>query len=566
MSHPHSRTARTAAAGAAGFVLLVAVALAGCNSRRPTGGGGKDPLPAVSSDDSAIAALDPSADSAKIRTVFQQLDSADGAANRPTLNESERGTLAAFLRLTPVEVNEIGLTTFSPTDAAYVEECLLVRAGVRALKLDDRPPLEKARLAFEWACRMVYVDDRVPWPANPWTTLEAGSGIALSRAYVILAVWQQLGLDGCLVGPPSLKTTVSLTPNLANPQGPPNYAPIRACGVLIDGNVVLFDPTAGTAFATVDGKSALTLALAREKPELAKGFATDEVKTWQPFLSPPLAGLARRMEWLEKKNPAGTGVRLFVDLAAQRTKFGGDMVEPWNPPGDASTATRVLGRYVNEDTAARSSGPPLRVQHRILMLPIKAIPKINLEGRLAEEMLGTFLTQFEELRYTPTTPRDRLLRGEYQEAMDTLVKIKERAEFARERMDHDPAVQKDFDVWAADWQRLASRVLRPAPDDPGGARATRDLQAFRSSKRSLDIERAFVLGSASRPLVAEVSFLIATCVHERAERSRAPEQWRNAAEWWQRFLDASSQAGSPLPGREPHARTLLARCQSFAGK
>ena len=67
--------------------------------------------------------------------------------------------------------------------------------------MDARPPLERARLGFDWVCRMVYVDDRVPWPANPWTTLQAGSGVALSRAYVVLAVWQQLGLDGCLVGP-----------------------------------------------------------------------------------------------------------------------------------------------------------------------------------------------------------------------------------------------------------------------------------------------------------------------------------------------------------------------------
>ena len=50
--------------------------------------------------------------------------------------------------------------------------------------------------------------------------------------------------------------------------------------------------------------------------------------------------------------------------------------------------------------------------------------------------------------------------------------------------------------------------------------------------------------AASKPLGAEVIYLMALCVHERAERSQTPEQWKNAAEWWQRFLDASALAAS----------------------
>jgi hypothetical protein len=73
-------------------------------------------------------------------------------------------------------------------------------------------------------------------------------------------------------------------------------------------------------------------------------------------------------------------------------------------------------------------------------------------------------------------------------------------------------------------------------------------------------------------LAAEVTFLLAGCVQERAERAQldqsaqAAGHWRNAAEWWNRFLDASVEARSPFPTREAHARAQLARCKQFAPK
>ena len=96
---------------------------------------------------------------------IQVLDNQEGAGRRPVLSAAEKAELAAFLRLAEAELSEAGQTAFSLEDAAYLEEALLVRAGVRSLKIDARPPLERARLGFDWACRMVYVDDRVPWPA-----------------------------------------------------------------------------------------------------------------------------------------------------------------------------------------------------------------------------------------------------------------------------------------------------------------------------------------------------------------------------------------------------------------
>lgn len=566
MSHPRFR--RSSAA----IILAVPLVFAGCDNRTVgTGSVGTPAGPIKDAEGQALAVLENQQDLTNCRTVLQQLDAQDGAGSRPTLSEAERAELTSRFGLTPAESAELGQATFSQTDAAYLQECLLVRAGVRALKIDSRPPLERARIGFDRACRLVYLDERTPWPANPWTTLEGGSGVALSRAYVVLAVWQQLGLDGCLVGPPALKTTASytVTPTVLDVRT--TYAPVRACGVQLGEDVFLFDPAGGRALATADGKGVLTLAQARQKPETVTGFDADEVKTWRPYLAPPLPGLARRMEWLQQRIPGGTDVKLFVNLAGRTDRAGGSVPEIWNPTGDQFSPSRVLTRFMAEEATGHSS-IALRDQHRLAMTPLDRLPKTTLGGRALSELTGAFLSQFGSLRYAPNTPRDLLLRGQYSDAMSALDDVKKTVDNARTRMDQDPTLQKDFERWTEELQVLTAKTLRPEPDDPTGAEAQRNLQRFRTHPRNQDVERAFVLGHASRPLAAEVSFLTAECVHERAERAqvdgsdRAKDLWRNAAEWWQRFLDASAQANSPFPAREPHAQKLLARCQQFTGK
>jgi hypothetical protein len=549
--------------------------LAGCDARKSatTPGGQPATGPARDVEATALAGLDTQPDLDKCRTALQQLDNLESTSRRPTLTDAEKADLASLLKLNPAERGEIGQTTFSQTDAAYLEECLLVRAGVRALKIDDRPPLERARLGFEWVCRMVYVDDRVPLPANPWTTLQCGSGIALSRAYVVLAAWQQLGLDGCLVGPATLATTPSMTlPGPVNADGQPTFAPVRACGVRIESDVYLFDPAGGIVVPAADGKSVLTLAQAKEMPQTVKGLAKeDEVKTWQPFLAPPLPALSRRMEWLERLNPGGLGAKLFVDLAGQRAKAEPTSAAVWFPEGDVHSAGRVLARYAAEE--ATPTMVPLRQRHRIGMIPLEQFPKTNLAGNALAHVRMSYARPFDMLRYTPNSARDHLLRGQLGEALTALDDLKKLIDNARARFDQDKGLQEDFERWSNEFQAVSAQLIRAERDDPANVPAARRaFEQFRIQPKNMDIERAFVLGHAARPLAAEVTFLMASTVHERAERAQldgsaqAAGHWRNARDWWVRFLDASAQARALFPAREPHARALLARCQQFVKK
>lgn len=580
MNHPRRRFLWPAAP-LFGAAVLLTPTIVGCENRKPQTVTAATTTAAPTEDAQALAlaTLTEKPDATHCREALQQLDALDLNAARPTLSAAEAGELTALLRLTSQEAADITQPNFSPADAAYVEECLLVRAGVKSLRLDGLPALDQARQTFDWVCRMVYVDTQWEWPSHPWATLQSGSGLAISRAYLVLAAWQQAGLDGFLVGPGNLKDTPSVDVQPEVPGLPAKYAPVRACGVKIDKDVYLFDPAAGRAIAGPDGTGVLTLAQAKAQPAAAKASGpAEETATWQPFLAPSLSSLSRRMEWLQKLNPGGTGVRLFQDVLGRRARFAADLpgvpCDLWNVPGDGLSATRALGRYVLEESRGRDV-VTLRDAQRLKTVPFKKyLPETVLNG-LAYRMISlTFAQPFLALRYTLDSPRDMLVRGQYQQASSRLEDSKRLADNAPAPIHTDPSQKEAFSHWAESFLQLSAALGRAEREGPAaGQAAFKDLTAFRSQSANWEIERAYVFSYAGRPLAAEVTFLMAQCVHERAERAerddpaRAAAQWKNAEGWWVRALDASAQARSPYPAREPHARALLARCRQFtAGK
>ncbi|MSR52031.1 MAG: hypothetical protein EXS09_01930 [Gemmataceae bacterium] len=554
------------------FLLLVTL---GCdNKRAKTERGVANGGTSADAEAQAVLALETQQDQAQCRTVLQQLDNLPSVTTRPTLPVTELAEVRRFLQLSPSEATEVGQTNFSQTDAEYLEECLLVRTGVRSLRQDGGPALEQAKAAFDWVCRLVYVDDRIAWPAPTWMTLQTGSGVAHSRAYAILAAWQQLGLDACLIGPPGLKTAPSFNANTQRPDG--KYSPIRACGVKIEKEIYLFDPGTGKALIAPDGKSVLTLTQARAKPELVRSSVADEAKTWQIFLAPPLSSLSSRMNWLQRLNPGNIGVKLFVDIGKTRESMMADLpgipCEAWNPPGDSFSATRVLSLYSTESETDREK-PSHRIQQRLRMIPLERMPRTNLTGSAFDDFFQIFAIPFVSLYFTPDSPRDLMLRSQFQQATSTLDRTKQIVENARTRFEQDKDIQKDFAAWSETFRTLNAAVIRPPEPGPAGvAAAKKTLEDFRNLPRNRDIERAFILGNAAKPLLASITFLMATSIHERAERTQrdsptqAIAQWKNTEEWWGRFLDASSQASGVLPARDAHARELLKRCQQFTAK
>jgi hypothetical protein len=212
-----------------------------------------------------------------------------------------------------------------------------------------------------------------------------------------------------LVGPPSLKDTQAVAFDPTDPQSPPTYAPVRACGVKINKDVYLFDAATGKPMSTPDGNGILTLAQARANPTAISGLKpADEAKDWRPFLVPPQPALARRMN-VERFRPGNSAVKLHIDILKQKAEFANDLggvtCDVWNPKGDAFTPTRILAKIINEDPGSRVKAP-IRDLYFIAIVPLNQRPKTTLEGAPLEYLLQSFVQPFATLRSAPNSPRD----------------------------------------------------------------------------------------------------------------------------------------------------------------
>ncbi len=206
-------------------------------------------------------------------------------------------------------------------------------------------------------------------------------------------------------------------------------------------------------------------------------------------------------------------------------------------------------------------------------VPLEDLPQLKLVGIARGELRSAFAFPFIQLRYTRTSPRTLMLLGQFQQSTSSLEETKRFVDNARIRFEQDPTIRAEFDAWSEKFVAIYARFIRAQQADLADLPAARQaLVQFRNNSTNRDIERAFIYGHAARPLAAEVLFLMAMCVHERAERSqadgsaRAESIWRNAGEWWGRYLDSSAQAGNTIPARDAHARQLQARCQTFIKK
>jgi hypothetical protein len=548
--------------------LLALAAALGCDTKKRTEPASTTSArPAADVEASVLSGLERQPNLEQCRSMLQQLDNLETPSSRVTLSDGERAELTSLYQMTEGESKEIAQASFTQADAAYLEECLLIRTALRGMQIDSRPALEKGRLGFDWACRMVYLDDRIPWPAPPWWALQTGSGVMLSRAYVILAVWQQLGLEGVLVGPPSLKTTKSYSP--ARPPEKPSYAPVRACGLRVDQDIYLFDPQSGRPLPAADGKGILTLAQAKAKQDAVKNIGpAGEAADWQPYQALPFNSLERRMQWLETKNPSGLGMNLFVDAIKLRPVAG----QAWNPEGDNFTASRVLSLYATQESKTRDD-IPFRIRHVALMIPYERLQRMTRTATPPEELAELYSRPFAALRFGPDLPRDLMLRGQFSIAIDKLGTRKGFVENARQRLEQDPDIQKDFASWLEQFRHLRAEATRAQFNNPADLpAATRALDDFQRNPHNNDIERTVIYGTAGWDLNAEVTYLMAACVHERAERAeldnpgQAAAQWQNAQDWWGRYLEVSAQAGHPIPSRDAHAIRLQARCRHSTQK
>jgi hypothetical protein len=549
---------------------------------------------------------------------------ADGAKKLPGMSAEALAALSALVPLSSADVEQIKGGQLTDVDASYLADCFYLRDAARSLALTGLPEQRQAELAFEWVCRQVYL---YPWLLGPngrtfettalppTAVLRRGSGSGLERMYVFLALLQQLGLDGCLIGGPtpgSSRSAVvvpfSNSPDpltdkrkaeaaqLAEAVAAAPRGPFWAVGVRVGTDVRLFDPWRGRSFP-------VTLAQLRTNPDAARGWfedkanqsgaTLDDAKKATAFLAVPVNALSARMAAFDKHMRTALGVKVAVDPAALRAAFPDPKPAFWNPPDDPLAYGRASRSYLPVDLGGADPTPFVPGGAlRFYDLSLRAqIPNVELTADLA---MQRFLSEVPSVRdrldgvargalalafIEQPNPRERIQRGQFQEVARHIVSMQNQFAAGAERM----RLTKDADPLIRAWLERARELhqaLRRAQT------ISRDKQAEAEALAEFDkhwkdpailffVERATVEVG-----LAETAYLLALCKHEEAERAQVrmeravPEEaahmkpevtaaWQTALSAWQAYEPcASAHAG--FPGRAAHAKALMARATRFA--
>jgi hypothetical protein len=573
-------------------------------------------------------------DLATCRNMVTQLNTHLQRAGRehavPVLPASKERELTKQLGLDDGDLKELTNGNFTALDAFHLESAFLFRDVARSLELaapggrGGKPvslsPLERARLAFEWTVRQVRLVaplDSAPVP--PEFVLRRGSGTALERALVFLAVLEQLGvaddpsgaLQGCLL----LVT------------GKDSSTLLWACGVVPaaePANMYLFDPRLGLPLPGPGGKGIATLAQARSDPTVLQQLKADKVnydvtaeqaRSATAALFVPLTALAPRMRllqdhllrdraWQDQTLPAPVRVRLAEDdpgaLArvqkAYQAAGGKGDVRYW-PQG-----AKVLRGFVPSDEGGASVPIKFELRRlrgfvpqfdaRVVQLPRRqlhqfaAVPWENFPAEFrdpAQFDANTGLGRQLRLRYAAPflrdladtgSSRDQMLRGHFREATRGWVPELEHWQQARDRRQAAEANLDKQQIAAGvqDWLNRAFAVFAQAARQ--GEMDQVNAARLWNWKPGEPIE-VLVNGAIAELRVGEVTYQLALCRHEQAVRLQVRHHlaekagvgqksdaegvrkaWEQADYWWTQCLQ-DPRCPSPPDARRMHGEALL---------
>ncbi|HSQ56791.1 MAG TPA: hypothetical protein VLM40_13705 [Gemmata sp.] len=540
----------------------------------------------------------------------------DASAPQPRgLSPQEEEALAKLVPLTKDDRDEIRSSAFSAHDAAYLAECLYLRDAVLAFDIpnvpDERPDhgiSRRADTAFAWVCRQVYLHPwLIPVPntngfqassLSPSAVLRRGYGSGLERMYVFLGLLQQMGLDGCLVGPPDAGGMPSgfiahAEDGTAVLTGTPR-GPFWAVGVRVGNDVRLYDPWRGRPFpATLNQLKANPESQKAwfEDKENVSGITAELAKKATAFLAAPVNSLAPRMASLEEQLKPDIGVKLAVNAAALRDAFPEPKPAFWNPPQDQFSYGRTARLFLPVDLGGAAPAgmqqglytsyvynqlppeglllPQELLQHPEVMDDVK--PRILALARLS--FGGAFIL-------AQPTPRERFQRGQFMDAAREIVKKEEAFSTGLLRLRKNP----DHEAQIKEWAEKAVALYT----DQGRALANRDQEGLAVARAAIEehwtkpVAVRFLLDRAISTIgLAEAKLLLAECKHEQAERlqselecaigdtaklkQEAKNAWADACHAWSSYGEYTA-AHAGFPGRVEHAKKLTTRAEAMAGK
>lgn len=605
-------------------LLLLALVPVGCGTpdkAKPTDTGKKaqeDPWL------KAVTAIRQETDATTCRRVLNELNQAFASTpvdRQPKLGEADAAFAKNALNLDDAEMKEIRSTGHTTLDPNHLAEALYLRDIARSLDVANLPVAERARTAFEWVCRQVLLN---PWmssigqntlkpnpPLPPTYVLRRGWGSGLERMLIVAALGRQMGFDVCLIGP----AAAADRPMLYQPPGRETEfprGPFWGLGVRDGDDILLFDPWKEQALPGKNGRPA-TLADVRanprdmavwlDNPPFAWSVTADDLKAGEIFLTAPLSAVAARNTILEEKLAADIGVKLSTNLAEVQKRVEGAAkgipVRYYSPAKESFAPTRALRSFLSVaegGTAAESpTAPGLQTAYFFDQLPrgqLLTIPAEMIQGYTEpkERLLQKSVSIFEGAFLSPPTPREKIQRGQYVDATQKLVGLRDffgKAE-AQQR-GSDAASAAAIREWAGQLNALYDRFNTAGPGERTALRTQIDDLWKPSNATFMNIVGAAV----AQPGLAESTYLLALAKHEQAERAWAKAQrllaaaegdpakkpaaakaaasarttaigaWAEAGDWWSRYEPYAAFQSPNYPGRAALAKRLTDRANQL---
>ncbi len=640
-------------AAAVGLVLMILLTLSGFGGgthATTTAGSQEDPL------DEARETLDHSPDVSACRAALQNVNVALSHESIPRaapLDAQNQELLQKDLHLSDDEMAEINAENYTLLDGWHLDGAFLLHdAATHALEPEevgvDLPapaPLDRSAAAFAWVVREVRLADPTAIGLTPpQFALRRTSGTPMERALVYLNLLDQLGAaDETETSPPGqAEAPPPFLGCLVYCRNKPADAPrLWACGVILNGgpDVYLFDPRLGLPLPGANGKGVATLSDVCKDASLLKQLDVDaahpydvtaeQARTAELHVVCSLSSLAPRMAHLQKDLLPPLRVSLAHDLRGDLkiVNKAAAKVEGAKPPVMVwGEGTSVLRRFLPADEGGADKGwpegfplaslvgfanpnDPTRVQmqrlqlFRLQLAPWDVMPaqfhdmdKFPYNVGLGLRVREGFLAPFARMMIDPQSPRDRMLRGEFDKAAVDLVAASARMKIQLDRRAETSTaeLEKEVDAWVDTARHAYADQLR-AQDKGSPAAVEAANKAVEAVWADATPVVTLLQGASAVPGLADATYLLGLCKHEKAEqpqtrldlltrslaanvkesdrvkdaRQDARTAWVDALGWWKKYGDdhpEESQARpSSSPGRAAAVRQMRARAQVMLG-
>jgi hypothetical protein len=586
------------------LLVLLYFALSGSSPRSSNGARG----PTRSSEgglDSVRQGLARQTDLPACRNALQQLNSELGdktALRPPSLTTEERDWLRDHIGLSKEELVEAETSHFTRLDNHHLFQCFLLGEAANALEIKGvrgksgrvvrEQPLDRAERAFAWTMRQVRLRQVEGEIAPPSFVVRRGTGTALERALVFLALLEQLGdLDKAQ---PELLGFLLQVPDASG------KSQLWTCGVVSGDakNVYLFDPYLGLPLPGPNGEGIATLAQVCQKSDVLAQLNFDDkhrypvtaeqVQKAQAQLVYPLSSLSPRLRFLQEKLLApAVRVRLAHDAAADWQRVEAACAAGREKP-IAVSASRdlctLLRRFLSADEGGVNTAF-LEQQFLLALVPWKALPAAFLDERrfpprigLGQRVREQFASPFIRTTMDAGLARDQLLRGRYSSAVPALVDERSRWRNQRQQAVNAANLEEKASEWLKNaTAAYAQQINAKTPQER--ALADRQIRAIWDEKQARPIY-IIINAAAAAAREPETVYQLNLCGQEQAEqlqarldlqkkigvaedkrdRETAETAWRKALSDWKRFEDDYPDHPDLLA-----ARRLRGRAASLLG-